>query len=248
MWFKQTHKAPQMIKKGEALPGRSTAIFPGEKHAVFGEQLTRYDQQETRPEGVQKIIIGMGCFWGAERLFWRHEGVLNTAVGYCGGFTPNPTYEEVCSGLTGHSEVVQVYFDQRTELSALLKLFWENHDPTQGMRQGNDIGTQYRSVIYWDTPEQRRIVDNGSYGSTGDQPTYAGGKTSLAKVAEACGCENVIECKASETKDILETAIKSKKMTIIVSKCESGNIPVPVIDIDPAVIRYRFMKEVEARN
>ena len=92
------------------------------------------------------------------------------------------------------------------------------------------------------------IIDNGSYGSTGDQPTYAGGKTSLAKVAEACGCENVIECKASETKDILETAIKSKKMTIIVSKCESGNIPVPVIDIDPAVIRYRFMNEVEARN
>ena len=162
MWFKQTHKAPQMIKKGEALPGRSTAIFPGEKHAVFGEQLTRYDQQETRPEGVQKIIIGMGCFWGAERLFWRHEGVLNTAVGYCGGFTPNPTYEEVCSGLTGHSEVVQVYFDQRTELSALLKLFWENHDPTQGMRQGNDIGTQYRSVIYWDTPEQRRVVEESA--------------------------------------------------------------------------------------
>jgi peptide-methionine (S)-S-oxide reductase len=110
--------------------------------------------------GMEIAIFGMGCFWGAERKFWQAEGVHSTAVGYAGGFTPNPTYEEVCTGGTGHTEVVQVVFDpRRTSYEAMLRIFWENHDPTQGMRQGNDHGTQYRSAIYCTTPEQRRLAD-----------------------------------------------------------------------------------------
>src|SRR5262249_47856826 len=112
------------------------------------------------PAGIETAVFAMGCFWGAERKFWQAPGVYSTAVGYAGGSTPNPTYQEVCSGMTGHAEVVLVAFDRRqTSYSELLRLFWENHDPTQGMRQGNDVGTQYRSAIYVNSPEQRRLAE-----------------------------------------------------------------------------------------
>ena len=152
MWRSRLRKVPQMVQPQDALPGRNVALDPGELHTVFKEPLKQYD--ESQSERVVRLVLGMGCFWGAERIFWRHPGVVSTAVGYAGGYTPHPTYQEVCSGLTGHTEVVQVYFDsQQTSLSSLLKLFWENHDPTQGMRQGNDVGTQYRSALYWTQPE-----------------------------------------------------------------------------------------------
>ncbi len=128
----------------QALPGRSQPILGHHLHAVHGQPI-----QPPFPAHLQQAIFGMGCFWGAERKFWQQAGVFTTAVGYAGGFTPNPFYEEVCSGLTGHAEVVLVIFDPALiSYQQLLKLFWESHDPTQGMRQGNDIGTQYRSVIY----------------------------------------------------------------------------------------------------
>jgi peptide-methionine (S)-S-oxide reductase len=112
------------------------------------------------PDGYESLVVGMGCFWGAERIFWKLPGVYTTAVGYAGGFTPNPTYEEVCSARTGYTEVVLVVFDpQKTSYDALLRLFWESHDPTQGMRQGNDVGTQYRSAIYTSSPEQRKAAE-----------------------------------------------------------------------------------------
>jgi len=128
----------------QALPGRSTPLPVPARHYVNGNAL-----QGPFPEGLQQAVFALGCFWGAERRFWQQPGVWSTAVGYAGGLTPNPTYEEVCSGLTGHTEVVLVVFDpQLTSYQALLKVFWEAHNPTQGMRQGNDIGTQYRSAIY----------------------------------------------------------------------------------------------------
>lgn len=128
----------------QALPGRSTPLPVPARHYVNGNAL-----QGPFPEGLQQAVFALGCFWGAERRFWQQPGVWSTAVGYAGGLTPNPTYEEVCSGLTGHTEVILVVFDpQLTSYQALLKVFWEAHNPTQGMRQGNDIGTQYRSAIY----------------------------------------------------------------------------------------------------
>ena len=134
----------QLPTAEQALPGRPTPVPVPPRHQVNGHAL-----QPPFPEGLQQAIFAMGCFWGAERRFWQHPGVWSTAVGYAGGFTANPTYEEVCSGLTGHTEVVLVVFDpQLTSYAALLKVFWESHDPTQGMRQGNDQGTQYRSAIY----------------------------------------------------------------------------------------------------
>ncbi len=126
------------------------------RHAVLGNPLT-----PPFPDGYQSAIVAMGCFWGAERVFWQAPGVYTTAVGYAGGFTPNPTYEEVCSGRTGHAEAVLVVFDpERTSYDEMLRLFWENHDPTQGMRQGNDVGTQYRSAIYWTADEQRALAES----------------------------------------------------------------------------------------
>jgi peptide-methionine (S)-S-oxide reductase len=138
----------------QALPGRAEAITVPDTHFVNGNRL-----KPPFPAGVQQAVFAMGCFWGAERKFWQAPGVYSTAVGYAGGYTPNATYKEVCSGMTGHAEVVLVVFDPtQTSYDALLKIFWENHDPTQGMRQGNDVGTQYRSAIYTYSPEQKRAA------------------------------------------------------------------------------------------
>jgi len=138
----------------QALPGRETAISVPDAHYVNGNPL-----QGPFPAGLQTAMFGLGCFWGAERRFWQQPGVWTTAVGYAGGHTPNPTYEETCSGLTGHAEVVMVVFDpQQTSYEALLKVFWEVHNPTQGMRQGNDIGSQYRSAIYCMDEQQLEIA------------------------------------------------------------------------------------------
>ncbi|MGF1686403.1 peptide-methionine (S)-S-oxide reductase MsrA [Photobacterium japonica] len=138
----------------QALIGRATPIIPSEVHAVNGTVLN-----DNIPAGMEVLTVGMGCFWGAERLFWQQSGVYSTAVGYSGGFTPNPTYQEVCTGLTGHTEVVRIIFDPNLiGLDRLLTLFWESHDPTQGMRQGNDVGTQYRSAIFTHSPVQHQQV------------------------------------------------------------------------------------------
>jgi peptide-methionine (S)-S-oxide reductase len=145
----------QMIEPDRALPGRDAPMPVPGRHEVLGTPL-----MPPFPEGLERAVFGMGCFWGAERVFWQADGVYTTAAGYAGGFTPNPTYEEVCSAGTGHAEVVLAVFDPNvTSYEAMLKLFWENHDPTQGMRQGNDVGTQYRSAIYVADGEQRKIAE-----------------------------------------------------------------------------------------
>ena len=157
--------------QAEALPGRAEAMPVPENHYVNGRKLT-----PPFPAGLQQAVFGLGCFWGAERKFWQAPGVWVTAVGYAGGITPNPTYRETCTGLTGHTEAVLVVFDPKeTSYEALLKIFWESHDPTQGMRQGNDVGTAYRSAIYASSPEQlraaeasrqayQRVLTQGGYG------------------------------------------------------------------------------------
>lgn len=133
-----------MVSPAQALPGRAAPLATAERHFVNGHPL-----KPPYPAGMQEAVFGLGCFWGAERKFWQQPGVYVTAVGYAGGYTPNPSYEEVCTGRTGHAEVVRVVFDpQQTSYEQLLKVFWEAHDPTQGMRQGNDVGSQYRSCIY----------------------------------------------------------------------------------------------------
>jgi peptide-methionine (S)-S-oxide reductase len=138
------HKKTRMPEPDEALPGRTATMPVAPAHVVLGAPL-----QPPFPDGMQQAMFGLGCFWGAERKFWQTPGVYTTAVGYAAGYTPNPTYEEVCSGLTGHNEVVLVVFDPaRVSYERLLQVFWESHDPTQGMRQGNDVGTQYRSGVY----------------------------------------------------------------------------------------------------
>jgi peptide-methionine (S)-S-oxide reductase len=145
-----------MVGADKALPGHDQPL-PGipETHAVNGNRI-----QPPFPEGLATAVFGMGCFWGAERLFWKVPGVYSTAVGYAGGFTPNPTYEEVCSGRTGHTEAVLVVFDPaQVSYEKLLATFWEGHDPTQGMRQGNDVGTQYRSAAYWADESQRDAIE-----------------------------------------------------------------------------------------
>jgi peptide-methionine (S)-S-oxide reductase len=148
-------KKTQVISAEDALPGRDTPMRVSALHFVLGTPIT-----EPFPEGTEQAVFGLGCFWGAERKFWEAPGVYTTAVGYAGGFTPNPSYEEVCSGRTGHTEAVLVVFDpSKTSYEALLKVFWESHNPTQGMRQGNDVGTQYRSGIYVFSDEQRAAAE-----------------------------------------------------------------------------------------
>jgi peptide-methionine (S)-S-oxide reductase len=150
-------KKQQMVAADEALAGRTDQQMPvPERHFVNGNPLVG-----PWPEGFEVAVFGLGCFWGAERKFWETDGVYSTSVGYAGGFSPNPTYEETCSGRTGHAEVVQVVFDpSRVSFDQLLKVFWENHDPTQGMRQGNDLGTQYRSAIYYTSEAQQTAIDS----------------------------------------------------------------------------------------
>ena len=144
-----------MIDPDRALPGRDQAMPVPARHAVLDAPL-----EPPFPTGTEQVVLGLGCFWGAERLFWQTPGVYTTAVGYAGGSTPNPTYEEVCSGSTGHTEAVLVVFDPaEVSLEQILRVFWEGHDPTQGMRQGNDVGTQYRSAIYTTSDAQRAVVD-----------------------------------------------------------------------------------------
>lgn len=151
-------KAPDMPRADAALPGRDEPIATAQTHFVSGHTL-----KGPYPKGTKKAVFGMGCFWGAEKLFWQLDGVHVTAVGYAAGFTPNPTYEEVCSGLTGHNEVVLVVFDPaRVSYETLLKTFWEGHNPTQGMCQGNDTGTQYRSGIYVTSKAQRETAQESS--------------------------------------------------------------------------------------
>jgi len=143
----------------DALPGRSTALRVPATHYVNGHRIVA-----PFPEGIQEAVFAMGCFWGAEKHFWELPGVYSTAVGYAGGYTPNPTYEEVCSGRTGHAEVVRVFFDPRqVSYEQLLREFWENHDPTQGMRQGNDVGSQYRSAIYYADDEQKAAAEDSRH-------------------------------------------------------------------------------------
>jgi peptide-methionine (S)-S-oxide reductase len=152
MFFKKPLTVPS---KAEALPGRGERMPVPDAHFVNQHRLT-----PPFPDGLERALFGMGCFWGAEKKFWQQRGVYSTAVGYAGGPTPNPTYREVCSGMTGHNEVVLVVFDPAvTSYDELLKMFWENHDPTQGMRQGNDVGTQYRSGIYYFDEAQKRAAE-----------------------------------------------------------------------------------------
>ena len=162
----------RLVQPEDALPGRAEGMPVPDRHEVLGTPL-----EPPFPEGLEQAIVGMGCFWGAERVFWQAPGVYTTAVGYAGGFTPNPTYEEVCSGRTGHAEIVLVVFDPgATSYEEILRLFWENHDPTQGMRQGNDVGTQYRSLVLTANEAQRdaaeasrdayqRVLSGAGYGA-----------------------------------------------------------------------------------
>ena len=151
-FFQKKLSLPEL---SEALPGRAEAMPVADRHFVNGSSL-----KPPFPAGAEVALFGLGCFWGAERKFWQVDGVITTAVGYAGGYTPNPRYEEVCSGMTGHNEVVLVVFDpEKIAYTDLLKVFWESHDPTQGMRQGNDVGTQYRSGIYVYNDEQRQTAE-----------------------------------------------------------------------------------------
>ena len=173
------HKT-RMITADEALPGRSQTMPVAPRHLVLDTPMT-----PPFPDGLATAVFGLGCFWGAERKFWQADGVWSTAVGYAGGFTANPTYEEVCSGQTGHAEVVLVVFDpQRTSFDRLLKVFWESHDPTQGMRQGNDVGTQYRSVVLV-ADEAQRAAAEASRAAYQEKLTAAGYGEITTEIAPA---------------------------------------------------------------
>ena len=172
-------KNPEMISLSQALPGRTDQTMPvPAEHFELGTPLVG-----PWPENTGTLVVGMGCFWGAERKFWQAPGVYSTSVGYAGGYTPNPTYEEVCSGLTGHTEVVLVVFDaSNVSVNDMLRVFWENHDPTQGMRQGNDIGTQYRSGIYFTSDEERSAAE-ATRDAYQEQLTKAGYGTITTEIA-----------------------------------------------------------------
>jgi peptide-methionine (S)-S-oxide reductase len=170
----------KMIDPERALPGRDQPIAVQEPHFVLGNPIV-----PPFPEGYEQAVFGMGCFWGAERLFWQAPGVWTTAVGYAGGYTPNPTYEEVCSGSTGHTEAVLAVFDpEQTSYEQMLKIFWEGHDPTQGMRQGNDVGTQYRSGI-WVAGDGQRELAEASQRMFGDRLLQAGHGEITSEIADA---------------------------------------------------------------
>ena len=170
----------RMPRPDQALPGHSEPIDVPETHFVNDNRITA-----PFPAGLEQAVFGMGCFWGAERKFWQAPGVYSTAVGYAGGYTPNATYREVCSGMTGHTEVVLVVFDPKvTSYDEMLRIFWENHDPTQGMRQGNDVGTQYRSAIYTTTPEQQKAAE-ASRAAYQDRLTASGYGRITTEILEA---------------------------------------------------------------
>ena len=171
---------PMMVTEEDALPGRTETIRVPVAHEVLGNPLL-----PPFPEGLEQVVVGMGCFWGAERMFWTQPGVWTTAVGYAGGFTRNPLYEEVCTGRTGHTEVVLAVFDPTvTSYGEMLRVFWEGHDPTQGFRQGNDVGTQYRSAIYWTDDRQRRLAEE-SAGMFQEALDSAGAGRITTEIAEA---------------------------------------------------------------
>jgi peptide-methionine (S)-S-oxide reductase len=172
----------RMVAPEDALPGRADPIEVPDRHFVLGTPL-----KPPFPEGLQTAVVGMGCFWGAERIFWKAPGVYTTAVGYAGGYTPNPTYEETCSGRTGHTEAVLVVFDpEQITNEEILKLFWEGHDPTQANRQGNDVGTQYRSAVYTTTPEQAKTVEASKavFGERLGEAGYGSIATEIAPLGE----------------------------------------------------------------
>jgi peptide-methionine (S)-S-oxide reductase len=173
-------KPSTMVSAAEALPGRDETMPVPARHEVLDAPIA-----PPFPDGLEQAVVGMGCFWGAERIFWQAPGVYTTAVGYAGGFTKNPTYEEVCSGRTGHTEAVLVVFDpQQTSYEEVLRLFWENHDPTQGMRQGNDQGTQYRSAIYTANDAQRAAAESSRTMFQGELARAGYGEIST-EIAEA---------------------------------------------------------------
>ena len=175
-------KKSTMVSAQQALPGRDRQMPVPEKHFINGNPL-----KPPFPEGLETIVFGLGCFWGAERKFWQTEGVYTTAVGYAAGYTPNPTYKEVCSGMTGHNEVVLVVYDPNiVNFSELLKVFWESHNPTQGMRQGNDNGSQYRSGIYAYTSEQMQQAEESkvAYGQELNKAGYPAITTEILQVSE----------------------------------------------------------------
>ena len=170
----------RLPRPDQALPGRTDGIAVPDTHFVSKNRIVA-----PFPAGLEQAVFAMGCFWGAERKFWQAPGVYATAVGYAGGYTPNPTYKEVCSGMTGHTEVVLVVFDPRvTSYDAMLKMFWESHDPTQGMQQGNDVGTQYRSAIYVHSPKQRRAAE-ASRDAYQERLTAAGYGDVTTEIADA---------------------------------------------------------------
>ncbi|NED99790.1 peptide-methionine (S)-S-oxide reductase MsrA [Phytoactinopolyspora halotolerans] len=190
----------RQISADEALPGRDTRPFAlAGTHTVLGTQI-----DAEPPAGYAEAVFGMGCFWGAEREFWQIPGVWTTAVGYAGGYTPNPTYEEVCSAQTGHAEVVRVVFDPaQVSYADLLKTFWEAHDPTQGMRQGNDIGTQYRSTIYWTTEAQRdtALASRDAYAQRLADAGHGAITTEIARLGEFYYAEDYHQQYLSDAKN-----------------------------------------------